>query len=99
GTFPTGGTFRLSLGGTIVTGDIAYPNPFNAALLEGRIQAALDAALGAGNTDVQANDENSLTNRLYTVTFKNDLAGVNMPQLAVNVNQLTPPAPLPGIAI
>ena len=80
---PTGGTYRLSLGGE-PTADI----PYNAS--KAQIQAAIEAlpGVGAGNVEIMCRTNPTL-NEIYWIHFTGELAGVAMPALTVAHNGLT----------
>lgn len=77
---PTGGTFTLSFDGDTTAG-IAY----NAAASAVKTAlAALDSVGGAGNVDVTGS-----TSGPWTVTFKGDLAGTDVPEMTGDGTGLT----------
>ncbi|MCY2989590.1 MAG: Ig-like domain-containing protein, partial [Planctomycetota bacterium] len=82
----TGGTFTLTFGSNLTTGDITWSG--TASTLITNIQAALDAIFGATNTLVASPSSN-----VYTIAFQNALANANLPQLTASSALLTGAAP------
>lgn len=95
GGTPTGGTFRLALGGTLITGAIAW-SATNATLLA-NIDAALEAILGTGSVTTAAG---TLTAGIgtITITFTGAYGKMAVPTLTVYDNSLTGTAPTLAVA-
>jgi uncharacterized repeat protein (TIGR01451 family) len=82
----TGGTFRLATSGGLGTAPIA----FNASAAE--LQAAIDAADGAGSAAVSGGPGNTTGSKPYTVTLTGPLHGQDL-ELKAEGAGLTGPAP------
>jgi hypothetical protein len=94
GGTPDGGTFRLALGGTLITAAITW-SATNATLVA-NIDAALEAILGSGSVTT-AVDTMTAGIGTITVTFTGAYGKIAVPILTVYDNSLTGTSPTLGV--
>lgn len=95
GGTPEGGTFKLALGGTLITGAITW-SATNATLIA-NIDAALEAILGTGSVTTA---EDTITDGIgtITITFTGAYGKMAVPTLTVYDNSLTGTSPTLAVA-